>query len=55
MKFQTRDLLLNVPPGGLSAQDFYVLKNPSTSAGFEPANLGSQDENVTPRPPAAVT
>ena len=27
------------------AQDFYILKkNPSTSAGFKPANLGSQGE-----------
>jgi hypothetical protein len=32
------------------AQDFYVLKNPSTSVGFEPANLGSQGEHVTPGP-----
>ena len=29
---------------------FYVLKNPSTSAGFEPAKLGSGGEHVTPRP-----
>ena len=33
------------------AQDFYVLKNPSTSARSEPANLGSRGELVTPRPP----
>ena len=26
-------------------------KNPSTSAGFEPANLGSQGEHVTPKTP----
>ena len=26
-------------------------KNPSTSVGFEPANLGSRGEYVTPRPP----
>jgi hypothetical protein len=25
--------------------------NPSTSAGFEPANFGSQGEHGTPRPP----
>ena len=35
----------------LEVQDFYVLKNPSTSAGFEPANLGSRGEHVTSRPP----
>ena len=33
------------------AQDFYVLKkNPSTSAGFDPANLGSPSEDVTLKP-----
>ena len=26
-------------------------KNPSTSVGFEPADLGSRAEHVTPRPP----
>ena len=32
------------------AQDFYILKNPSTSAGFEPASLGSRGKHGTPRP-----
>ena len=32
-------------------QDFTSWKNPSTSAGFEPANLGSRNEHVTPKPP----
>ena len=29
----------------------FVRENPSTLAGFEPANLRSRDEHVTPRPP----
>ena len=39
------------PSQKTSAQDFYILKNPSTSAGFEPANLGPKGEYITPRPP----
>ena len=49
LKSQTQDPQIKVPPTG-GAQDFYVLKNPSTSAEFEPANLGFRDEHVTPRP-----
>ena len=30
---------------------FTSLKNPSTSAGFEPAKFGSRGEHVTPRSP----
>ena len=30
---------------------FTPWKNPSTFAGFEPANLGSRGEHDTPRPP----
>ena len=30
---------------------FFALKNPTASAGFEPANLGSKGQNATPRPP----
>ena len=30
---------------------FTSSKNPSTSAGFEPVNIGSHGEHVTPRPP----
>ena len=50
------------PPGGTSSWgsgvwDFSLFKEPqawknsSTSVGFEPANLGSQGEHATPRPP----
>ena len=39
-----------VPPGGLVLRIFTSWKNPSTSAGLEPANLGSQGEHITLRP-----
>ena len=34
---------------------FTSLKNPTTSAEFEPANLGSRGDHVTPRPPRPTT
>ena len=33
------------------AGDFFALKNPTASAGFEPANLGTKDQHATSRPP----
>jgi len=33
------------------AEDFFRPKNPTTSAGFEPANLGIKGQHATPRPP----
>ena len=33
------------------AEDFFALKNPTASAGFEPANLGTKGQHATPRPP----
>ena len=30
---------------------FFVLKNPTASAGFEPANLGTKGQHATSRPP----
>jgi hypothetical protein len=30
---------------------FFRLKNPTASAGFEPANLGTKGQHATPRPP----
>ena len=50
LKSQTRDPQLKVPPGGLVLMIFMSCKNPSSSAGFEPVNLGSRGEHVTPRP-----
>ena len=45
LKSQTLDPQLKVLPRGKS------WKNPSTSAGFEPVNLGSRGEHITSRPP----
>ena len=36
---------------GRRAEDFFALKNPTASAGFEPANLGTKWQHATPRPP----
>ena len=47
LKSQTRDPQFKVPPGGLVLRTFTSWKNPSTSAGFEPANLGSCGEHGT--------
>ena len=54
LKSQTRDPQLKVPPGGLVLRIFTSWKNPSTSAGFEPANLGYRGEYITPRPPRST-
>ena len=34
-----------------NAEDFFALKNPTASAGFEPANLGTKGQHATTRPP----
>ena len=36
---------------GMRAEDFFALKNPTASAGFEPANLGTKGQHATSRPP----
>ena len=51
LKSQARDPQLKVPPEGLVIRILMSWKNPSTSVGFEPTNLGSRGEHVTPRPP----
>ena len=51
----TMDPQLKIPPGGLVLSIFMSWKNPSTSAGFEPANLVSRSEHGTPRPPRPTT
>jgi hypothetical protein len=48
-KSTTRVKRLKVPPGGLRSLTFSVFKNSTTSAGFEPASLGSRGGNVTSR------
>ena len=55
LKSQTRDLQLKVSLGGLMLRIFTSWKDPTISAGFEPANLGSRGEHVTPRPPRPTT
>ena len=51
----SRDLLhaANLRHGaeGRRAEDFFALKNPTASAGFEPANLGTKGQHATSRPP----
>ena len=37
------------------AEDFLALKNPTASAGFEPANLGTKGQHATFRPPKPLT
>ena len=49
-ELEISDPQLKVPTGGLVLRMFTSRKNPSTSAGFELANLGSRGEHVTPRP-----
>ena len=38
----TCDKRLYFPSEGRRAEDFFALKNPTASAGFEPANLGTK-------------
>ena len=35
-------------------EDFFTLKNPTASAGFEPANLGTKGQHATSRPPKPI-
>ena len=42
---------LYFPSEGRRAEDFFALKNPTASAGFEPANLGTKGQHATTRPP----
>ena len=40
-----------MPSEGRRAEDFFALKNPTASAGFEHANLGTKGQHATSRPP----
>jgi len=42
------------PSEGRRAEDFFALKNPTASAGFEPANLGTKGQHATARPPKHI-
>ena len=50
-KSTTWDGRLYFPPEGRHAEDFFAPKNPTASAGFEPANLGTKGQHTTSRPP----
>ena len=41
----------NFPSEGRRAEFFFALKNPTASVGFEPANLGTEGQRATCRPP----
>ena len=51
LKSQTQAPSIKSLPEDLILGIFTSCKNPSTSVGFEPANLGSRGEHVSPRPP----
>ena len=38
--------ILLLPSRGRHAEDFYARKNPTASAGFEPANLGARGQHA---------
>jgi hypothetical protein len=42
------DRRLYFPSEGRRAEDFFALKNPTASAGFEPANLGTKGQHAHP-------
>ena len=50
-KSTTSDKRLYIPSEGRRAEDFFALKNPTASAGFEPPNLGTKGQHATSRPP----
>jgi hypothetical protein len=50
-KSTTWDRRLYFPSEGSRAEDLFALKNPTASAGFEPANLGTKGQHATTRPP----
>ena len=50
-KSTTWDRWLYFPSEGRRAEDFFTLKNPAASVGFEPTNLGPIGRHATSRPP----
>ena len=50
-KSTTWDEWFYFPSEGRRAEDFFALKNPTASAGFEPANFGTKGQHATSRPP----
>ena len=45
-KAGTWDRFFYFPSGRRHAEDFYALKDPTASAGFEPANLGARGQHA---------
>ena len=54
-KFTTWDRRLYFPSEGRRAEDFFALKNPTASVGFEPANLDTKGQHATSRPPKPLS
>ena len=55
-KSTTWDKRIYFPSEGRRAEDFFSpWKNPTASAGFEPANLGTKGQHATTRPPKPLT
>ena len=50
-KSATWDRRLYFPSEDRRAEDFFALKIPTASAGFEPANVGTKGQHATSRPP----
>jgi hypothetical protein len=58
LPLNSRDLLhaANLRHGtGRRAEDFFALKNPTASVGFEPADLGTKGQHATSRPPKPIS
>jgi hypothetical protein len=51
---QSATLRLYFPSEGRRAENFFTLKNPTASAGFKPANLGTKGQHATSRPPKPI-
>jgi len=49
-KSATWDRRIYFPSEGRRAEDFFALKNPTASAGFVRANLGTKGQHATSRP-----
>jgi hypothetical protein len=45
-KAGTWDRFFYLPSGGRHAEDFYICKNPTASAGFEPVTLGARGQHA---------
>ena len=50
-KSTTWDRRLYFPSEGRRAEVYFALKNPTASAGFEPASLGTKGQHASSRPP----